>query len=73
MGLFLTILVCLAFLSIYWAALYQPNVHVHKLQGVVVPYDNGIVGQTVVQACAQRARGHADQLVCALLRAATVR
>lgn len=58
MGLLLTILVCLAFLSIYWAALYQPNVHVHKLQGVVVPYDNGIVGQTVVQAMRAASGGY---------------
>jgi len=59
MGLLLTILACLGFLSIYWAALYQPEVYLHKLQGVVVNYDQGgAIGQTVVQAMQAASGGY---------------
>ncbi|EJD03137.1 uncharacterized protein FOMMEDRAFT_108265 [Fomitiporia mediterranea MF3/22] len=49
-GTFLMIIVIFAVLSIFWASLYNVSAYIHKLEGWIVDFDGGPIGQTVIQA-----------------------
>ncbi|EIM83003.1 uncharacterized protein STEHIDRAFT_84394 [Stereum hirsutum FP-91666 SS1] len=52
MASMLIILIILGFLSIYWGALWKTFAAVHKLEGWIIDFDGGEVGQYVSQALA---------------------
>lgn len=46
-GSFVTILVIFAVLSIYWGSLWKVNLNIHHLNGWIVDFDDGRIGQAV--------------------------
>ncbi|EJD03138.1 uncharacterized protein FOMMEDRAFT_20295 [Fomitiporia mediterranea MF3/22] len=49
-GTFLMIICIFTLLAIFWGSLYNVNDYIHKLEGWVIDFDGGPIGQTVIQA-----------------------